>query len=97
MARLRAGVRRRVSVLSVGTAAPYFTAYNVKSRIATCSNHMKDLHGVCSQGFSQLLPLCDGRQCTYVLYLREVRMWRSHARNSLWSMASPYFLYGTYS
>ena len=58
MARLRAGTRRRIRVVSVGTAAPCFTAYNVKSRIAASSNHLKNLYDFCSQGFSQLLRLC---------------------------------------
>ena len=71
MARLRAGVRRRVRVVSVGTAAPCFTACNVKSRIAACSNHLKNLHGFCSQDFSQLLRLCDSQQSKYVPSLRE--------------------------
>ena len=49
-ARVRAGARRRVRVFSVETvrffsvetATPCFTAYNVKSRIAACSNHLKN-------------------------------------------------------
>ena len=57
MVKLRAGVHRQVRVLSVGTAAPCFNAYrlSVKSRIAACSNHLKNFHGFCSQGFLQLL------------------------------------------
>ena len=76
------------SRLSVGTAAPCFTTYNVKSRIAAFSTHLKNLHGFCSQGFSQLLRLFDSRQCTYMP--REACAWGSRALNSLWSMASPY-------
>ena len=43
MARLRAGARRKVCVLSIGTATPRFTAYNVKSKIAACSNPLKNV------------------------------------------------------
>ena len=92
--RLGYGLGRGGEFACVGTAAPCFTAYNAKSRIVACSNYLKNL---CSQGFSQLLLLCDSRQCTYVPSSREARAWRSRALNSLWSMASPYFLYGTYS
>ena len=64
-ARIRAG---RVCILSIGTAAPCFTADNVQSRIAACSNHLKNLLGFCSQSFSQLhvLILCDSRQRMYM-------------------------------
>ena len=33
----------------------------------------------------------------YMPFSHEAHAWRSHVLNSLWSIASPYFLYGIYS
>ena len=49
------GLGRGDEFACVGTTVPCFTAYGAKSRIAACSNHLKNLHGFCRQGFSQLL------------------------------------------
>ena len=71
-ARLRAGARRQVRA-SIGTAAPCFTAYNVKSRIAACSNHLKSPHGFCRQVFSQLF-FCDSQQYVRAIITRGMCM-----------------------
>ena len=76
-ARLRAGSRRQVRVVSVGTAAPCFTAHNVKSRIAACSNHLKNLHGFCSQGCNSYASVTVDRVRTCLLRARRVEVMRT--------------------
>ena len=87
-ARLRAGAQRRVCIFSVETAAPCLTAYNVRSRIAPCSNHLNVAKA--SRNSYSSVTVDSVRTC----HLRMRHAWRSRA---LWSMAFPYFLYGTYS
>ena len=84
----------RVRVLSVGTAAPCFTAYNETSRIAACFNHLKTFMVFVAKGSRNSyssVTVYSVRTCR----LRARRAWRLRALNTLWSMASPYFLQHT--
>ena len=85
-----------VSSRCIGTVVPRFTAYNVKSRIAACSIHLKNFHGfVAKASCNSYSSVTVDSVCICAIFTQGTRV--EVTRTKLFVVNGiPYFLYGTY-